>query len=155
LFRGTLQRFLGNPEDEGIILKAAPVIAVGQGKGTDVEVGPIGHVYLSMPGIGVPVVEDIGDVDVKDLTQFRVRFGTGIDEGIDTAFPGNGNTVQKAGFITVYRIPLRGTVGIVILRTVGVTGRLREENRANPRFFADIEVKTSVHLLFYPEVIPL
>jgi hypothetical protein len=100
-------------------------------------------------------VEDIGDIDVKGLAQRGVCFRTGIDEGVDAAFPRNGNAAQQAGFVAVYRVPLRGTVGVVILRKVGVPGRFREEHRTDPRFFANKEVKTAVNPLFYPEIIPL
>jgi hypothetical protein len=104
-------------------------------------------------GVFKTVVEYPGYINMKGFPQRRVEFRSGVNEGPDIVFFGYWDPVQKADFIAVNRVPFRGPVSVIIGTEFRVPGGFRKEHRGDPRFFPDVQVKTSVDPLFYQKIL--
>jgi hypothetical protein len=148
----SLRGLLGHIEHEGIIFKAAPVIAVRKRKGANIEIGSIGHIKFSVTGVCIAVIDEPGYEDMKNFPQFRMYLKGRIYKGIDFALFGKRDPVNKAYLVSVHRVPFSGPVSVIIRAEGRISRRLCKKHRRNTGLFAYIEMKTRGGLLFYNKV---
>ena len=75
LFRRTFQRFLAYAKDERIVPVRPGIIGIRLCEGSDAEVGPVEHQNFALPAPGIAEFQDIGDENMKGLTEVRIRLG--------------------------------------------------------------------------------
>jgi hypothetical protein len=136
-------------QEKAVILKSAPIVCVGQGKGADFKIDAILYLERSVAGVFIAIIDDWGNVDMQGFPQDRMGFWCGINQ--EPAGLGQEGPVQYPQLRTVHGVPFQGVVSIGI---VGRSSRgIDQEYRSEICFFPDKKIEAPLRVVTHHHIL--
>jgi hypothetical protein len=140
-------------EREGIVPERPTVIGVSIVKSSDVDIGTITYLHLTVALAFVTIIKYMRYIDMIGPAQFGMPFGSGGNKRVYAAFFGYGVAVEEAYFISVHGVPFGCPIRVIINLKTGVLGGFGKQYRTDIGFVTYKKMIAAVRTQFYPQVI--